>query len=187
METIKIKGTSVNVDFSNTFVVARVQGKCWNDEDFMMLTADIAADVARRFDVNGVDVELIAISEDNKAILFSANGLHRRSLYRFFPKSKICGFFMFFHDARSAQILERMKEVCKDTRNFKCFCEVTIDPSVGSYISDVVKEMKYLSEILGLPVCAKFNNKNLRITPTTDLDHTIRCFWKGINTESIFD
>ncbi|MBO5284652.1 MAG: hypothetical protein J6B00_02120, partial [Alphaproteobacteria bacterium] len=63
--------------------------------------------------------------------------------------------------------------------------EVIVEPSSGSEISDVVKEMKSLSEIIGMPVCAEFNGKNLRITSATDVTHTVNCYWKGIDTDSV--
>ena len=65
------------------------------------------------------------------------------------------------------------------------FYEVIIEPSSGCDISEVIKEMKSLSEIIGMPVCAEFNGKNLRITSATDVTHTVNCYWKGIDTDSV--
>lgn len=67
----------------------------------------------------------------------------------------------------------------------KTFCKVIIEPSSGRDISEVIKKMKSLSEIIGMPVCAEFNGKNLRITSATDVTHTVNCYWKGIDTDSV--
>lgn len=67
----------------------------------------------------------------------------------------------------------------------KTFREVIIEPSSDSDIFDLLKEMKLLSAFIKMPVCAEFNNKELRITPTTDIDKTVHCFRCNIDTDSV--
>lgn len=69
--------------------------------------------------------------------------------------------------------------------DFKHFCQVAIVPSYGSSLMDVLKEMKSLSEFVGLPVCAVYNNKKLCITPTADIDVIARCYLHDIECNYI--
>ena len=68
---------------------------------------------------------------------------------------------------------------------FKCFYEAIVEPSAGSDLADVLKEMKALSGIIGMPVLAEFNGKKFRITSETDVDDIFKCFWMGIDTDSV--
>ena len=66
---------------------------------------------------------------------------------------------------------------------FKCFCQITIDPYSGSTIWDVLKEMKSLSKIVGLPVGAKFNNWQLLIKSDTNIDVVAQFYNNGIDCD----
>ncbi len=68
----------------------------------------------------------------------------------------------------------------------KTFYEVIIEPSSGSDISDVLKEMKILSTFIKLPVRAVFNNKKLCITSATNLDEVISCYYNNIDTDNVY-
>lgn len=67
----------------------------------------------------------------------------------------------------------------------KTFYKVIIEPSSGSDLSDVLKEMKILSTFIKLPVCAVFNNKKLCITSTTNLDDVVSCYYNNVDTDSV--
>ena len=71
------------------------------------------------------------------------------------------------------------------TENFQCFNEVVVEPNEYSGPWLVLKEMKLLSENIGLPVRAKFDNRELLITATTDIDHALYCFHHKIDTDSV--
>ena len=71
------------------------------------------------------------------------------------------------------------------TENFQCFNEVVVEPNEYSGPWLVLKEMKLLSENIGLPVCAKFDHRELLITATTDIDHALYCFHHKIDTDSV--
>lgn len=58
----------------------------------------------------------------------------------------------------------------------KYFYETIIEPSAGSDLADVLKEMKALSGIIGMPVLAEFNGKKLQVTSETDVDDILKCF-----------
>ena len=185
METIKIDNVNVTLDFSNQFVIARIQENYSDWETFFRVTSDIVATASQHSGVNALDLELIAIDKNNKFVIFSFNGGHRRCLRNSFQAHCASGIFLGYDNIEPKLIIEKMKEFYTPCRIGKCFHEVIIEPFSGSEISDVVKEMKSLSEIIGMPVCAEFNGKNLRITSTTDITHTINCFWKGIETDSV--
>lgn len=185
METIKIDNVNVTLDFSNQFVIARIQENYSDWETFFRVTSDIVATASQHSGVNALDLELIAIDKNNKFVIFSFNGRHRRCLGNSFQAHCASGIFLGYDNIEPKLIIEKMKEFYTPCRIGKCFHEVIIEPFSGSEISDVVKEMKSLSEIIGMPVCAEFNGKNLRITSTTDITHTINCFWKGIETDSV--
>ena len=185
METIKIDNVNVTLDFSNQFVIARIQENYSDWETFFRVTSDIVATASQHSGVNALDLELIAIDKNNKFVIFSFNGRHRRCLHNSFQAHCASGIFLGYDNIEPKLIIEKMKEFYTPCRIGKCFHEVIIEPLSGSEISDVVKEMKSLSEIIGMPVCAEFNGKNLRITSTTDITHTINCFWKGIETDSV--
>ena len=68
---------------------------------------------------------------------------------------------------------------------FQCFKEVVVEPNGYSGPWLVLKEMKSLSETIGLPVRAKFEHRELLITSTTDIDHTLYCFHHKIDTDSV--
>ena len=67
----------------------------------------------------------------------------------------------------------------------KTFYEVIIEPSSGSDLSDVLKEMKILSTFIKLPMRAVFNNKKLPITSTTNLDVVASCYYKNIDIKNV--
>lgn len=67
----------------------------------------------------------------------------------------------------------------------KTFYEVIIEPSSGSELPDVLKEMKILSSFIKLPVCAVFNNKKLCVTSATNLDEVVSCFYNDIDTDNV--
>ena len=71
------------------------------------------------------------------------------------------------------------------TENFQCFNEVVVEPNEYSGPWLVLKEMKLLSENIGLPVRAKFDHRELLITATTDIDHALYCFHPMIDTDSV--
>lgn len=71
------------------------------------------------------------------------------------------------------------------TENFQCFNEVVVEPNEYSGPWLVLKEMKLLSENIGLPVRAKFDHRELLITATTDIEHTLYCFHHNIDTDSV--
>ena len=186
METIKIDNVNVTLDFSNQFVIARIQENYSDWETFCLVTSDIVATtIIQHSDVNALDLELIAIDKNNKFVIFSFNDEHRRCLRNSFQAHCVSRIFLGYDNIEPKLIIEKMKEFYTPCRIGKCFHEVIIEPFSGSEISDVVKEMKSLSEIIGMPVCAEFNGKNLRITSETDVAHTVNCFWKGIETDSV--
>ena len=185
METIKIDNVNVTLDFSNQFVIARIQENYSDWETFFLVTSDIVATASQHTGVNALDLELIAIDKNNKFVIFSFNGGHIGCLCNSFQAHCASGLFLGYDNIEPKLIIEKMKEFYTPCRIGKWFHEVIIEPFSGSEISDVVKEMKSLSEIIGMPVCAEFNGKNLRITSTTDITHTINCFWKGIETDSV--
>ena len=185
METIKIDNVNVTLDFSNQFVIARIQENYSDWKTFFLVTSDIVATASQHSGVNALDLELIAIDKNNKFVIFSFNSGHIRCLRNSFQAHCESGIFLGYDNIEPKLIIEKMKEFYTPCRIGKCFHEVIIEPFSGSEISDVVKEMKSLSEIIGMPVCAEFNGKNLRITSTTDITHTINCFWKGIETDSV--
>ena len=186
MEIIKICNLDVTYDFSNPFVIARVPENFQSWEKFLLFASDVVAVVVERLDVAFHDVEVIMISQDNKVMVHSFNYDFRKKL-RDFAAEKYCNcFYSAFENANPELIIEKMKEMHKQARTFNCFYEVVIEPSAGADISDVVKEMKSLSEIIKMPVCAKFNGKNLRIMQTTDVDDTVNCFWRNIDTGSVY-
>ena len=185
METIKIDNVNVTLDFSNQFVIARIQENYSDWETFFRVTSDIVATASQHSGVNALDLELIAIDKNNKFVIFSFNGRHRRCLRNSFQAHCASGIFLGYDNIEPKLIIEKMKEFYTPCRIGKCFHEVIIEPFSGSEISDVVKEMKSLSEIIGMPVCAEFNGKKLRITSETDVAHTVNCFWKGIETDSV--
>ena len=185
METIKIDNVNVTLDFSNQFVIARIQENYSDWETFFLVTVVIAATASQHSGVDALDLELIAIDKNNKFVIFSFNGGHRRCLRNSFQAHCASGIFLGYDNIEPKLIIEKMKEFYTPCRIGKCFHEVIIEPFSGSEISDVVKEMKSLSEIIRMPVCAEFNGKNLRITSETDVAHTVNCFWKGIETDSV--
>lgn len=167
MEKIKINNTEVTFDFSNQVVIARVPESFQDDETTLLDLSDIVAVASQRLDVNGLDIELLAIDQDNNVILYSVfNG----PKYRSFTKA-MSGFG--YHQVPDYQdpklIMEKMREAHKQSLSGKCFNEVTVEPSADAHICDILKEMKSLSRIIGMPVCAKINGKDLRITSTTDI------------------
>ena len=84
METIKIDNVNVTLDFSNQFVIARIQENYSDWETFFLVTSDIVATASQHSGVNALDLELIAIDKNNKFVIFSFNGGHRRCLRNFF-------------------------------------------------------------------------------------------------------
>ena len=56
-----------------------------------------------------------------------------------------------------------------ESKTFQCFNEVIVEPSGYSGPWLVLKEMKSLSENIGLPVRAKFQHRELLITSKTDI------------------
>ena len=70
-------------------------------------------------------------------------------------------------------------------KSFQCFNEVIVEPNGYSGPGLVLEEMKSLSETIGLPVHAKFQHRELQITSTTDIDHTLYCFHHKIDTDSV--
>lgn len=185
METIKINNRNVAIDFSNQFIIARIPENFKDEKSFVLAVSDILAVIWQKLNVSPWDTDAIAVSSNNKVVFYSKKTDHWRYLNSFFKKSYSAGFYLIYDNIDPELIIEKMKELYKQSRIYKCFYEVIIEPSAGSDISDVVKEMKSLSEIIGMPVRAKFNTKELRITPTTDIVHTVNCFWKDINTDSV--
>ena len=186
MEIIKICNLDVTYDFSNSFVIASVPENFQIWEKFLLLASDVVTVVVRRLNVDYCDVEVIVISQDNKVMIHSSNYNFRKKLCDFAAEKYCNCFYSAFENANPELIIEKMKEMHKQARAFSCFYEVVIEPSAGADISDVVKEMKSLSEIIKMPVCAKFNGKNLRIMQTTDVDDTVNCFWRNIDTGSVY-
>ncbi|MBP3687289.1 MAG: hypothetical protein J6J35_02875 [Alphaproteobacteria bacterium] len=185
MKTTKINNVNVTLDFSNQFVIARIQENYSDWETFFLVTSDIVATVAHHSGVSALDVELIAIGKNNKFVVFTSNTMHSMCLFDSFQAHCTSGYFLGYDNIEPKLIIEKMKEFYTPFRIGECFREVIVEPSSGSEISDVVKEMKSLSEIIGMPVCAEFNGKNLRITSATDVTHTVNCYWKGIDTDSV--
>ena len=83
------------------------------------------------------------------------------------------------------EVRKRQELLNNSTSNPRTFYEVIIEPSCGSDLSDVLKEMKILSTFIKLPVCAVFNNRKLYITAETDLDEVVRCYHRCINTINV--
>lgn len=185
MKTIKINNVNVTLDFSNQFVIARIQENYSDWTTFFLVTSDIVATVAHHSGVSCWNIELIAIGKNNKFVVFTSNTVHRLRLFDSFQANCGSGNFLGYDNIEPKLIIEKMKEFYTPFRIGECFREVIVEPSSGSEISDVVKEMKSLSKIIGMPVCAEFNGKNLRITSETDVAHTVNCFWKGIETDSV--
>ena len=71
------------------------------------------------------------------------------------------------------------------TESFQCFIEVIVETNGYSGTGLVLKEMKSLSETIGLPVRAKFQHRELLITVKTDIEHTLYCFHHKIDTDSV--
>ena len=186
MEIIKICNLDVTYDFSNSFVIASVSENFQIWGKFLLLASDVVTVVVRRLNVDYCDVEVIVISQDNKVMVHSSHYDFRKKLCDFAAEKYCNCFYSAFENANPELIIEKMKEMHKQARTFSCFYEVVIEPSAGADISDVVKEMKSLSEIIKMPVCAKFNGKNLRITQTTDVAFAVNSFWKNIDTDSVY-
>ena len=184
METIKINGMNVTVDLSNQFVIAQVPRVYKVAEKFITAVADIRDCISRKFNVSALEVELVAISKNNKVVIFSGDVSRMRNICKFFNVT-FTGYFKFFDAEDPKWIIEKMKDLHKSSKELKSFYEVIIEPTSGSTIWNVLKDMKSLSELIGMPVCAKLNDRNLRITPTTDIDDTARCFFSDIDTDSV--
>ena len=75
----------------------------------------------------------------------------------------------------------------KKKNEFQCFNKIIIEPYVMSHISEILKEMKTLSENIGMPVYAKFNSKQLMITPTTDINKSLYCYYNDIESDNVKD
>ena len=83
METIKIDNVNVTLDFSNQFVIARIQENYSDWETFFLVTVVIAATASQHSGVDALDLELIAIDKNNKFVNFNGVNIFRYN-YLFF-------------------------------------------------------------------------------------------------------
>ncbi len=72
-----------------------------------------------------------------------------------------------------------------ETKTFRSFNEVVVEPNEYSGPGLVLREMKSLSETLGLPVRAKYEHREFLITSTTDIDYALHCFHLRIDSDSV--
>jgi len=62
--------------------------------------------------------------------------------------------------------------------------EVFVGIITDSEFSDILTEMKTLSELIRMPVCTIVNKKKLRITPNTDINNILNHFQENINIKN---
>ena len=81
----KIDAMNIAFDFSNPFVIARVPLNFKDAETFALdFVYPLGLYVTVKFDIRYSDLVLIAISKNNKVVVYSVNGAYREWLTLYF-------------------------------------------------------------------------------------------------------
>lgn len=106
----EIDAMNIAFDFSNPFAIARVPLNFKDAETFALdFVYSLGPYVADKLDIGYSDVVLIAISKNNKVVVYSVNGLYREWLTLYFNEQSLdC--IQFYDDIEPELIIAKLKE-----------------------------------------------------------------------------
>ncbi|MBQ8751040.1 MAG: hypothetical protein IJW32_06065 [Clostridia bacterium] len=109
----EIDAMNIAFDFSNPFAIARVPLNFKDAETFALdFVYSLGPYVADKLDIGYSDVVLIAISKNNKVVVYSVNSRYRDWLYHYFQKPSLM-YVQFYDDIEPELIIEKIKELYK--------------------------------------------------------------------------
>lgn len=109
----KLEKMDIAFDFSNPFVIAKVPEDYHTAEDFALRCVYTLGPLfAKKMNIDYSKVVLVAISKNNKVVVYSVSSQYRDWLYLFFKKPSM-KYAQFYDDVEPEQIIEKMKELSK--------------------------------------------------------------------------
>lgn len=107
----KIDAMNIAFDFGNPFVIARVPLNYSDAEDFALKCVYFLGPyVAKKINADYSKVVLVAISKNNKVVVYSVDSRYRDYLYHYFQKSSL-KYVQFYNDIEPESIIEKLKEL----------------------------------------------------------------------------
>ena len=109
----EIDAMNIAFDFSNPFAIARVPLNFKDAETFALdLVYSLGPYVAHKLNTEYSEVVLVAISKNNKVVVYSVNGVYREWLTLYFNEQSLdC--IQFYDDIEPELIIEKIKELYK--------------------------------------------------------------------------
>ena len=107
----EIDAMNIAFDFSNPFVVAKVPKNYENAEKFALeCVCSLGPYVGNKLNTEYSKVVLIAISRNNKVVVYSVDGRCRDWLWNHFQKPSLV-YTQFYDDIEPELIIEKLKEL----------------------------------------------------------------------------
>ena len=107
----EIEKMNIAFDFSNSFIIARVSENYKNAETFALeCVYSLGPYIADKLNTEYSKIVLIAISKNNKVVVYSVNSRYRDWLYRYFQKPSLM-YVQFYDDIEPELIIEKIKEL----------------------------------------------------------------------------
>ena len=107
----EIDAMNIAFDFSNPFVVAKIPKNYKNAETFALeCVYSLGPYIADKLNTEYSKVVLIAISKNNKVVVYSVNSRYRDWLYRYFQKPSLM-YVQFYDDIEPELIIGKIKEL----------------------------------------------------------------------------
>ncbi len=109
----EIDAMNIAFDFSNQFTIAKVSKNYKNAEIFALeCVYSLVPYVANKLNVDYFKVVLIAISKNNKVVVYSVNNRYRNYLWHHFQKSSL-NYAQFYDNVEPALIIKKIKDLYK--------------------------------------------------------------------------